>query len=136
MKAKKSAQVHSEDRLIVGGLAGVGIAGVLTILSLNSITTELWLALGSYSVSLPLLSCYLLILTTEQSYDFAYYPRYRNVIANCGMFLCYFGIFMLFCHFSYVLGVLFFASSAMAAIYWSMFRTCMPCLEDSDGNSE
>jgi hypothetical protein len=125
-----SSATNRHSRFIDGGLAGVGMATVITSPPLNQADQCLAIALLSFTIAVPLLAASLFVASREEIESYSVYTALMDYIQLAGWISAYVGIVALFFRLSPGLGLLFLLTSVIAAV--GVFRV-VTRLDDANG---
>jgi|SRR5882672_12517169 len=106
----------AEDQLITGGLIGVGVVVIVTLLGFNQLDRPLTLALYCFAGSVPLLSMVLLSAVTTTRFPLHNFFWYHTLASAVGALAALIGVNSLFWHFSRKAGSLFLFMSIIGFI--------------------
>ena len=119
---KTSQHTNREDQLIYAGLVGVGIAAVLTTLSIDVLDLPLCITAYTFAISLPLLALSIVAISLKQRYKYTVIPWYIDFANFAGTICAAIGIAALFWHFSWAIGALFTLFGAFTFIAIFLFH--------------
>ena len=110
--------------LVHSAIAGASIAASLELASRETLSPLMLLALGCFAVAIP--SAIALVIISQVIYELVNvskpyagseaqnWPRFSYLLAVADQLCCYIGFLALFWHFSWIIGVIFLITSAVA----------------------
>jgi len=110
--------IWKRDRVVGAGISGASLIAIIQLISLPQLSTSLKIALYSFTIAIPLLVAFIIITEEKILYQWTL----RNLeqksltIGTIGAAFAFLGFTTIFWHFSFIVGLLFLASSIVGAI--------------------
>lgn len=110
--------IWKRDRVIGASLSGASFIAIIQLISLPQLSTFLKIALYSFAIAIPLLIAFIFI--TEYKILLKWTTKNLEIksliIFIIGSILALSGFTTIFCHFSFIVGSLFLASSIVGMV--------------------
>jgi hypothetical protein len=107
--------------LIITGLLGVDVLAVFTFLTMNEIDLSVTISLYATAIAIPFLVLLILTSLVEERYKYYVTPWYMNYAEILGTFGSIVALGAIFCHFSWIVALIFVLTCIVAFIFIMLF---------------